>query len=38
MRHARRAFTELYPQRDTLSQKDMHYLCYALTHVIHAPI
>ena len=30
------AFCELYPLRERLSQKDSHYLCYALTHVIYA--
>ena len=30
------AFCELYPLRECLSQKDSHYLCYALTHVIYA--
>ena len=30
------AFAELYPRRRTLGQKDLHYLTYALTHVIYA--
>lgn len=30
------AFAALYPRRHELSQKDCHYLCYALTHVVYA--
>ena len=36
LRQVCRAFGTLYPKRAKLSEKDLHYLTYALTHVIYA--
>ena len=36
LRQVCHAFGELYPKRKKLSEKDCHYLTYALTHVIYA--